>query len=606
MPMDDGQLVPQPGDNDDGYLGVTQSLNGKRWRARAADDRLALALAQGFGLPEVVGRVLASRGIDGERVEGFLTPKLLASLPDPSHLKGMDEAVDRLATAIMQGETIVIFGDYDVDGATSSAVLSRFFSAVGGRFQVYIPDRIREGYGPNEPALLKLRADGASVVVTVDCGTSAHAPLAADAAAGLDVIVVDHHVSEAQLPVAVAVINPNRLDEDSPHRQLAAVGVTFLLVVGLNRALRGAGWYGAARPEPNLFEWLDLVALGTVCDVVPLTGVNRALVAQGLKVMAGRRNIGLTALADVARISEAPGTYHAGFVLGPRVNAGGRVGESDLGVRLLTTGDPAEAADLANRLDEFNRQRQEIEAGVLDAAIATVEAGRDGNAAPLLFIVGEGWHPGVIGIVASRMKERYNRPACVVAIDAAGIASGSGRSVTGLDLGAAVIAARQAGLLIAGGGHAMAAGFKVTRDKLESLEAFLTERVAAAVGDYGRQPLLYLDGALKVQAATVELVESLEQVAPFGVGNAEPRFVLTGARLARADVVGDAHVRCILTGAGGGRLKAIAFRSLETPLGQALLRHDGGAFHLAGRLRIDTWGGSRKAQFYIDDAAPAR
>ncbi len=589
---------------EDGFLGIGCSLSGKRWHIRTADDRQALALSQSLGIPEMVGRVLAARGIGLDDAHDFLSPTLLASLPDPSHLKGMDEAVERLTTAVMQGELIAIFGDYDVDGATSSALLSRFLAVVGGRSRVYIPDRLREGYGPNTAALMALRAEGASVVVTVDCGTSAHEPLEAASMAGLDVIVVDHHVAEALLPKAVAVINPNRLDEASPHRQLAAVGVAFLLVVGLNRGLRRVGWYGPERREPDLKQWLDLVALGTICDVVPLTGVNRALVAQGLKVMAGRRNIGLNALGDVSRLSEPPGTYHAGFLLGPRVNAGGRVGESDLGVRLLTTADPVEAAALAKRLDELNRQRQEIEAGVLEEALASAERAGKGNAAPLLFVAGEGWHAGVIGIVASRLKERFNRPTCVVSLDG-DVGSGSGRSVAGVDLGAAVIAARQAGLLITGGGHAMAAGFKVARDRLENLESFLTGRVASGLTEGGLQPLLYLDGALKVGGATADLIEALERVAPFGVGNAEPRFVLTAARLAKADVVGDVHVRCILAGEGGGRLKAISFRSLETPLGQALLRHDGAAFHLAGRLRLDTWGGRVSAQFMIDDAAPA-
>jgi single-stranded-DNA-specific exonuclease len=516
----------------------------------------------------------------------------------------MEEAVERLAGAVMQGEKIGIFGDYDVDGATSSALLTRFFNAVGGRSRVYIPDRMKEGYGPNGPALLRLKAEGASVVVTVDCGTSAHAPLKEAEAAGLDVIVVDHHVAESLLPNAAAIINPNRLDETSPHRQLAAVGVTFLLVVGLNRTLRKAGWYSPLRPEPDLLQWLDLVALGTVCDVVPLTGVNRALVAQGLKVMAGRRNLGLKVLSDVARVNEAPGTYHAGFLLGPRVNAGGRVGESDLGVRLLTTEDPSEAMSLARRLDDLNKQRQEIEAGVLAEAIDRVERGSDDNRAPLLFVAGEGWHAGVIGIVASRLKDRYNRPACVVAFDG-DIGSGSGRSVPGVDLGAAVIAARQAGLLVTGGGHPMAAGLKVRRDKLESLESFLNDRIAANVGAVGLQPQLFFDGAIKVGGATADLVQALDRIAPFGVGNAEPRFALVGARLAKADVVGDGHLRCMITGEAGGRLKAIAFRCMETPLGQALKAHDGAAFHLAGRLRIDTWGGGASTQFMLDDAAPA-
>ena len=585
-----------------GFLGVDRSLSGRRWELRPTDDRAAMGMAQRLDLPEVVARILTARGVGTTDARAFLEPRLKDQLPDPSHLKDMDAGVERLASAVMQGERIAVFGDYDVDGATSAALLFRFLAAVGAPPRIYIPDRLSEGYGPNQAALERLRHEGASVVVTVDCGTAAHQPLAAAAAVGLDVIVVDHHEAEARLPEAVAVINPNRLDETTNHRELAAVGVTFLLVVGLNRALRDAGWY-AARTEPDLLAWLDLVALGTVCDVVPLTGVNRALVAQGLAVMAGRRNPGLTALADVARLSEPPGAYHAGFVLGPRINAGGRVGEADLGARLLATEDAAEAAEIARRLDELNRERQAIEARVLDEALA--EASEDGRArGPLVLAAREGWHPGVIGIVASRLADRFNLPACVVSLDGP-LGTGSGRSVGGVDLGAAVIAARQAGLLVKGGGHAMAAGFTVERERLEALRRFLGERVAEAVAAAAGVPRLLLDGALEAGAATTELIQDLERAAPFGMGNPEPRFAIADVRLAWADAVGQNHVRCRIAGADGGRLKAIAFRSLETELGQALLHHDGAPFHVAGRLRVDTWQGRNAAQLLIDDAAPA-
>src|SRR6185437_3569630 len=428
-------------------FGVECSLSGRLWRARGGDDRAGLALAQRFGLPEIIGRLLSGRGIGIENAEGFLAPTLREALPDPLHLKDMDKAVARLVDAVCGGELIGVFGDYDVDGATSSALLQRFFRAVGAKTTLYIPDRQREGYGPNAAALAKLKERGAGVVVTVDCGISSQEALGSAAESGLDVIVVDHHLGDPALPRALAVIDPNRVDEASPHGMLAAVGVTFLLVAGVNRALRQAGCY-RERGEPDLMQLLDLVALGTVCDVVPLTGVNRALVAQGLKIMRRRGNIGLAALGDAAGIGEKLDAYHAGFILGPRVNAGGRVGEADLGARLLATEDPEEARTLAAHLHALNAERRAIEAQVLAQAIAAVE--RDPGGA-LVLAAGENWHPGVIGIVASRLKERYNRPACVVALSG-GIGRGSGRSVPGLALGPIVIAAQQAGLLVDGRG----------------------------------------------------------------------------------------------------------------------------------------------------------
>ena len=512
----------------------------------------------------------------------------------------MDAAAARLAAAVRDGETIGVFGDYDVDGATSSALLKRFFEAVGGRVEIYIPDRIREGYGPTLPGLQALERRGARLLVTVDCGITAFEPLAAAADAGLEVIVVDHHVAEPRLPSAVAVVNPNRLDDRSGQGQLAAVGVAYLLVVAVNRALRQAGWYGA-RPEPDLLQWLDLVALGTVCDVVPLTGVNRALVAQGLKVMARRGNPGLAALADVAGASEPPDAYHAGFIFGPRVNAGGRVGECWLGAALLSTMDPAEASRHAARLDAYNKDRREIEGACLEAAIEQVENGPATGG--LVYATCEGWHPGVIGIVAGRLRERYNRPACVVAREN-GIGKGSGRSVRGVDLGAAVLAARQAGLLINGGGHRMAAGFTVAQESEDALRAFLAERVAADAGPAGIKPSLRLDGALQCAAATVPLLRTLDTLAPFGAGNPRPRFALPAARILKADVVGEHHVRCILGGEGQGRLKAIAFRAAGDALGAALLGARGVPVHLAGHLKLDRWQGREEAQLVIEDLAP--
>ncbi|MEE8275641.1 MAG: single-stranded-DNA-specific exonuclease RecJ [Alphaproteobacteria bacterium] len=582
---------------EEAVLGVRRSLRGQRWLARDGDARVGMALAQRLELPEIVGRVLAARGVGLDEAEAFLEPTLKALLPDPSRLRDMDRAAARLARAVEGGEAIAVFGDYDVDGATSAAILARFFAAVGCPIRVYVPDRLREGYGPNAAALMRLRAEGVRVVVTVDCGTTAHDALEVAAEAGLDVIVVDHHVVEPRLPPCFAVINPNRLDEDGSLGQLAAVGVAFLLAVAVNRALRAAGHY-RHRPEPDLKHLLDLVALGTVCDMVPLVGLNRAFVRQGLKVMAGRRNAGLAALADLARVSEAPNAYHLGFIIGPRVNAGGRVGKSDLGARLLSTGDAVEAAELARRLDAHNQERKALEREVLDAARHEAEAADAG--APLIFVAGEGWHPGVIGIVAGRLVERFHRPACVVALDGAE-GKGSGRSVAGVDLGAAVIAARQAGLLTAGGGHPMAAGFTVARAQLGELVQFLAERVAAAMRAV--VPTLSLDGAMTVGGADLGLVTALERLAPFGAGNAEPRFALPAARLVRADVVGDGHVRGVLADGGGGRLKAIAFRAAGEPMGEALMNAQGRPLHLAGRVRRDTWRGGSAVQFMIDDAA---
>ena len=586
-------------------LGVERSLLGKRWRARLADSLAGLSLAQAIEAPELVGRVLAARGIAAEEAPDYLDPTLRRLLPDPLHLRDMETAIARLARALEAGEKIAIFGDYDVDGATSAALLSRFLEAVAAPPTIYIPDRLREGYGPNATAMRMLAAQDVRVVVTVDCGISAFDALEDAADAGLDVIVVDHHVAEARLPQACAVIDPNRLDEESPHRQLAAVGVAFLLVVGLNRHLREAGWY-RKRTEPDLLQWLDLVALGTVCDVVPLTGVNRAFVRQGLTVMRQRRNTGLRALGDVAGLEEPPGVYHLGFILGPRVNAGGRVGEASLGARLMTTADEDEASKIARHLDALNRERQQIEQAVLEEAIEQVEsAGAGGpSSAPLVLAHDERWHPGVIGIVASRLKERYNRPAVVVAWED-GVGKASCRSVPGVDIGAAITAARQAGLLVNGGGHPMAAGFTVEQSGLEALSDFLRARLADTADAAAAAPSLGLDGALGVEGATADLLEMLEAAGPYGAGNPEPRFALAGAQLLRADIVGRGHVRCQLAGRSGKRLKGIAFRAADNALGNALLAGAGAPFHVAGRLRLDRRRGARAVELHIDDGAPA-
>ncbi|MGH6974082.1 MAG: single-stranded-DNA-specific exonuclease RecJ, partial [Stellaceae bacterium] len=588
----DGSASPR------GFLGVERSLRGLRWSERSGDARLGLTLAQRLGVPEIVGRILAGRGVAESEAERFLSPTLRDALPDPLSFKGMAEAVARVVNAVKNGETIAIFGDYDVDGATSSALLKRFLEAVGGKVRVYIPDRQREGYGPNAPALLKLKAEGAAVAITVDCGVTAFAPLTEAADAGLDVIVVDHHVAEPNLPRAVAVINPNRLDESGAHGNLAAVGVAFLLAVAVNRALRQAGHY-VSRTEPDLMTLLDLVALGTVCDVVPLTGLNRGLVTQGLKMMRQRGNIGIAALADTARLAERIDAYHAGFILGPRVNAGGRVGVADLGTRLLSTDDEIETRQIAGELDRLNDERRQIEAQVLEEAIAEVEAAD--SKAPLIFVAKQGWHAGIIGIVASRLKERYGRPALVAAIDN-GIAKGSGRSVAGVALGAMIISARQAGLLVNGGGHAMAAGFTVEAGKLDALRDFLAARITESLGGQEPVPELGIDGALACAAATPDFAALIERMAPFGTGNAEPRFAFANLRVLRANLVGkeQSHVNCVLgDGAGMGRIKAIAFRAVESALGPALLRSQGAGFHIAGHVRADNWQGREGVQLLI-------
>ena len=582
------------------FLGVEHSATGRRWEARLADDRPALAIAQSAGIPEPVARVLAGRGVAPEEAQRFLAPKLRDLLPDPSSLRDMDAAATRICDAVANGERIAVFGDYDVDGATSSALLADVLGELGATPRVYIPDRMKEGYGPNAAAMRLLASEGVRVVVTVDCGTLAFAPLEAAREAGLDVIVVDHHAAEPRLPAALAVVNPNRLDEPPGHGHLAAVGVAFLLAVAVVREMRRRGAF-RDRPEPDLLARLDVVALGTVCDVVPLRGLNRAFVRQGLAVMARRGRPGLAALADVAGLNQAPGAYHLGFMLGPRVNAGGRVGEADLGVRLLTCTDPSEAAGLARRLDEFNRERQAIEQAVLAEALAQVEG--QGGGGRFILAAGEGWHPGVIGIVAARLAEKFAAPAAVVALDR-GRGRGSGRSAAGFDLGAAVIAARLEGILVDGGGHRQAAGFTVEHARLDELRAFLSDRVAATPAGPSERALL-IDAALAPRGATWEFAELLEQAGPYGSGHPSPCLAMAAMSVVQADIVGAKHVRCTLADASGARVRAIAFRAVDTPLQALLMDRSGPPVHVAGQLKADTWNGTRRAQFEIRDAARA-
>lgn len=584
------------------FLGVERSVTGKRWQTRLKDERLSRTLAQRFELDEVVARVMAARGILLQDGDKFLNPTLKNMLPDPSHLLDMEAAVDRITRSIHSGETIGVLGDYDVDGATSSALIVKFFSALGQTVPVYIPDRQKEGYGPNLTGLLQLKERGAKLVITVDCGTTAYEPLEAAAEAGIEVIVVDHHVAEPRLPAGSLVINPNRADEVSPCGQLAAVGVTFLLLVAINRALRDQSWYNEQQPEPNLLSFLDLVALGTICDVVPLTGLNRAFVSQGIKVMAGRGNLGISALADVANVDKALDAYHAGFVIGPRVNAGGRVGDSSLGVRLLTTNDKGEAHAIAEVLDQHNSKRKEIEQAVQEAAMTQAEEQVKRNE-PVILVSGTGWHPGVIGIVAGRLRERFDRPSCVVALSD-GIGKGSGRSIRGVALGPAVMAAQQAGILVNGGGHNMAAGFTLVEDKMEELRDYLVNHISRQIDGKIIAPTLSFDGVLSPSGATPDVIEMLDRIGPFGSGNPRPRFAIPQARILDSSVVGKDHVRCILTVASGSaRLKAIAFRTAGTALGQALLNNHGLPLHVAGNLRSNEWQGRVSPQLFIDDAA---
>jgi len=584
-------------------LEVERSIGGRRWRPRAVDEAQALAIAQRLEVPEIVARVLAGRGLTPETAPAFLEPRIGGVLPDPSHLLDLDVAVERLADAVAAGERIGLLGDYDVDGATSVALLARYLQSAGAAVAIDIPDRLAEGYGPNPAAIERLAASGCRLIVTLDAGTTAFAALAFAAERGLEVIVVDHHVAEPELPPALAVVNPNRCDQTSPAGDLAAVGVTFLLTVGLNRRLRERGWF-ARRDEPDLRRWLDLVALGTLCDVVPLAGLNRAFVAQGLKVAARGLNPGLAALAGAARLEGPPRADHLGFWLGPRINAGGRVGRSDLGAALLTSDAADEVAAIALDLERLNTARQAEERRVLAAAEAAV-APALGRGEPLLLAAGEGWSPGVVGLVASRLVERHHRPALVVGLDGE-TGKGSGRSIPGFDLGAAVIAARRAGLLLEGGGHPMAAGLTVARERLDAFAAFMTERLVRTLGATPPAAAdLSLDGALRVGALAPALAGRLARLAPFGRGNPEPRFLVPEARVWQARRVGEVHVACRLADPAGARVSAIAFRAADRPLGAALLAAAGAPLHLAGRLRLEHWQGRPRVSFQIEDAAPA-
>ncbi len=580
-------------------FGIERSLSGKTWRWRGGN----MDLSDGNGsLDDLVTQLLLSRGVARDDLDRHRTPTLRAFLPDPSHFRDMDTAAERIAQAVLTEETVAVYGDYDVDGATSAALLIRLLRMLGRPARYYIPDRLLEGYGPSGEALVRLGEEGASLVVTVDCGAMAHDALAQAHAAGVDVIVVDHHKCSAELPRAVALVNPNRLDESehgAAHGHLAAVGVAFLLAVAVVRTLRARDFF-ADRPEPDLIGLLDLVALGTVADVAQIRGLNRAFVAQGLKVMSRRANVGMAALIDASRLKRAPVCSDLGFALGPRINAGGRVGEATLGVRLLTTENPDEAAEIAQQLSTLNEERRAIEAEVQSAAEAMLE-GQHNRSVHVL--AGRGWHPGVIGIVAGRIKEKTGKPVVVIALDGDS-GKGSGRSIGGIDLGAAIIAARESGLLVAGGGHAMAAGLTVAAEKLGPLADWLDDRLGAAVARAMESGTMPLDLALAPGGLTPELVDALDGAGPFGMGWPGPRIAVGPVRLVRADLVGNDHVRLVASGNDGRSFKAIAFRAAESPLGQALLHGSRGrSLWLAGRPKIDDWGDRLQAELHLEDAA---
>lgn len=583
-------------------LNIGRSVSGRAWRARLDHDRDALAIAERYDLPEVVGRVLAGRRVSVAEVETYLKPTLKSLMPDPAAMADMEAGADRIARAVRAGEIIGIIGDYDVDGMAATALLAQYLEAVGPPPVIHIPDRLAEGYGPNRAAVVGLKERGASLVVTLDCGVAAHEPIAHASDIGLETVIVDHHPVGETLPAARAVINPNRHDDTSGLGYLAAAGVAMMLIVAVNRRLRRAGhWTG--RGELDLLAGLDLVALATVCDVVPLVGLNRAFVAQGLKIMAGRHRPGLAALADAARLNRKPDVHALGFVLGPRLNAAGRIASARVGLKLLMTNDRSQAAALAGELERLNRERQRVELAVVEAAEIQARKSLERDpTSPILVVAGEAWHAGVLGLVAARLKERYGVPALAVGLDpATGLAAGSGRSIPGIDLGRAVRSAVERGIVVKGGGHAMAAGLTVERARLDDLRRFL----AGALAEAGAAPRLALDvdGMLTASGASLELLSLIDRAGPYGSGNPEPVFVFAGHRVAYADTAGADNVRCALVAGDGSRLKAVAFRCLGTALGNALLGERGRRLHIAGRLALDDWNGRRAVQLLIDDAA---
>ncbi|WP_374346617.1 single-stranded-DNA-specific exonuclease RecJ [Phenylobacterium sp.] len=589
-----------------GYLGVSRSLTGRPWRARPAEPDLVRRHQMSLGLSEPLARALASRGVDAEAGETFLNPTLKALFPNPSSFQDMDRAASILIDAVERDRPMVVFADYDVDGASSAAQLVRWMRAMGKDLPIYVPDRITEGYGPSPAAFRRLREEGAELVVTVDCGAAAYDAIATAAEIGLEVVVIDHHLMrDGEMPAASALVNPNRPDDTSGQGRLAAAGVTFVLLAALNREARRRGMF-QDRPEPDLKQWLDLAAMGAICDVTELCGFNRALATLGLRTMSAWRNPGLKALLDVAK-GQGPATvFHAGFILGPRINAGGRIGRADLGARLLSTDDPLEAEALAAELDGLNASRKEVEREVMEAAIRLIEHQSNQAAAPMLLVAADDWHPGVIGIVAGRLRERYRKPVIVVGVDRPGnIGKGSGRSQPGVNLGRAVQAAYEAGLLLAGGGHAMAAGLSVRPDTIPELRDFLCAQMAEEAREAAEADALDIDALVTTAGADRALYEDFQRLAPFGPGNVEPLFALADVRVERAMALRGGHVRVTLTDRSGGKLKAVAWRAEDTEIGRRLLA-EGGGLHVAGRLKPDDWQGRRAVELEIEDVADLR
>ena len=588
------------------FLGVERSALGRSWRDRL-DERAsahALAIAQRHNVPELLARIVAGRGVEIGDTEAFLDPSVKRLMPDPYVLAGMEAAAARIADAVVRAEPVAIFGDYDVDGATSAALMARYFRHCGQETIIYIPDRLFEGYGPNVEAVRSLAARGAKLLIAVDCGTTSVEPLAEAQLLGMEVVVIDHHLADEHLPPAVAVVNPNRQDDLSGLGYLAAVGLVFMTVVAVNRELRRRGFWNEARSEPDLLGMLDLVALGTVADVVPLTGLNRAFVAKGLVAMRRREGIGLTALMEAARLTGPPEPWHLGFLLGPRINAGGRIGRADLGVRLLIEADPIEAMKIAAELDRLNHERRGLEqAMVAEAEAEAAAAIGKGDAPGVIVTAAPGWHPGVVGLIAARLRERFGRPVFAIALDPAGIGTGSGRSIPGVDIGRAVRKAVADGILLKGGGHPMAAGVTLRKESLGAFRAFLHEHLSTAIEGSRRDDALLIDGALTAAAAHPELFSTIARAGPFGAGNIEPVFALPSHTIVYAEPVGENHIRARLRAQDGAVISAIAFRAQGQKLGQALLEGRGQITHAAGTLALDRWQGSERVQLQLVDVA---
>lgn len=599
-----GQVSSEP------FLNISASASGQTWLPRLSKNQqnLALTISQTLDIPELVGRVMAGRGVTPPDARDFLNPTIRQLMPDPDTLTDMKPATDRIVSAIQKREKVAVFGDYDVDGACSSALMYRFFSAHGVNPRIYIPDRIFEGYGPNPGAIRELVNDGATLIITVDCGATSFEALETASELGVDVVVLDHHQMGDKKPECVGLVNPNRQDDLSGLGHLCAAGVVFMTLVSVSRALKAAGLYNDGKQKPpDLLAWLDLVALATVCDVVPLQGLNRAFVVKGLQVMSQQRNAGLKALMRIGRLDGPPRTYHLGFVLGPRINAGGRIGDAALGARLLTTDDEHVAKEIAEQLELLNQERQRAEAKMLEEAIAEADAELSMGEGPgVLVTASEQWHPGIVGLLASRLKDRFKRPAFAIAFDGLGKGAGSGRSIQGVDLGAAVRSAVEDGLLEKGGGHTMAAGLTIKKEKLGDLRSYLDAKLSHGVADVRSSQQLKIDGALTARSATLELIELLEQAGPFGQGHPQPVFAFPSHRIHNARIVGADHVSFSASAGDGAQLRGIAFRSAETDVGRMLLSSNGKPVHLAGTLNANFWQGARRVQMRVIDVAEVK